>query len=287
KRQIMTATSLFMTTVIVTLVIGIPLAPLCIRLFGNQAPFYIAAALFGVAALCIFGIGSSLRAIPAGTGPETDVWRELREGLAILRGSRALLIGLAELTLALVVVFTVFALGPSYMDKVLHRSPSDTYLFLIPATVGLVAMASVMGQESVRRSRAEVVVFAIAVGGACLVLIGAGPRILTHVGWNGVLLPAVMGLSAVFGGALGAILIPAFALLQERTTEQSRGRIFGGIFTVINAAIAVPLLAAGVAADLFHSVGGVLAVLGLVLCAVAIVCRTRLWRALQLLDTSP
>src|SRR5581483_8902277 len=178
KRQIMTATSLFMTTVIVTLVIGIPLAPLCIRLFGNQAPFYIAAALFGVAALCIFGIGSSLRAIPAGTGPETDVWRELREGLAILRGSRALLIGLAELTLALVVVFTVFALGPSYMDKVLHRSPSDTYLFLIPATVGLVAMASVMGQESVRRSSAEVVVFAIAVGGACLVLIGAGPRIL-------------------------------------------------------------------------------------------------------------
>jgi len=34
-------------------------------------------------------------------------------------------------------------------------------------------------------------------------------------------------LAGVFGCALGALLIPAFTVLQERTTEETRGRIFG------------------------------------------------------------
>ena len=67
---------------------------------------------------------------------------------------------------------------------------------------------------------------------------------------------------SIFGCALGAILIPAFTVLQEGTTEESRGRIFGGVFTVINASIALPLLAFGGAADLSHSVDGVVDVFG-------------------------
>ena len=44
RDQIMGATSLFMTTVILTLVLGVPAATLAIRLVGERAPFYIATA---------------------------------------------------------------------------------------------------------------------------------------------------------------------------------------------------------------------------------------------------
>ena len=46
RKQITEATSLFMTTVILTLVLGVPAATIAIGLFGNYAPFYIATGLF-------------------------------------------------------------------------------------------------------------------------------------------------------------------------------------------------------------------------------------------------
>ena len=282
--QIEGATSLFMTTVILTLVLGIPAAPLAVRFFGNEAPFYIAAGLFLIAALAIFGIGSTLRAVPKGTAPETHVFQELREGVAILGRSPVLRLGLYQLTLALVVVFTVFALGPSYLDRVLHRNPQDTYIVLIPATLGLIVTAAALGQRAVSISRARLMVVALLTGGACLVGIGIAPLILDQFHEGGLLLFVVIALAAVFGCALGGILIPAFTVLQERSTPETRGRIFGGIFTVINVAIAIPLLVAGVAADLFHSVGGVLAGLGVILIAVAIGARTIGWGRLAALD---
>jgi MFS family permease len=284
RTQISAATSLFMTTVILTLVLGVPLAPLCIRLFGNFAPFYVAAGLFGLAALAIYSIGKSLRAVERGTAPESHVLAELREGLMILRRSPALRLGLLQLTVSLVAVFTVFALGPAYMDRELGRSDQDTYIVLIPATLGLISMAAVLGQRAINPSRAALMVTALLAAGGCLVAIGIAPRVLGGLGLAGLLLPLVIVFSAVFGCALGAILIPAFTVLQEGTTEESRGRIFGGIFTVINAAIAVPLLVAGLAADLLHSVAGVIAVLGVILIAIGVICRTLAWPALAVLD---
>jgi len=271
----MGATSLFMTTVILTLVLSVPLAPVTIRLFNNNfAPFYIAAALFAIAGLCILRIGSSLRAVPQGSASETHVIRELKEGLDILRRSPALRIGLLQLALALIVVFTLFALGPPYLKTELGRDDKDTYLVLIPATFGLIATAGVLGQNRVGISRQSMMIAAMIMAGSCLALIGIGPRLFRTVGAVGALLPFVIVMSALFGIALAAILIPAFTILQERSDPQTRGRIFGSIFTVINAAIAVPLVAAGVAADLLKSVGGVLAVVGALLIAIALILRT-------------
>jgi len=286
RDQIMTATSLFMTTVIVTLVVGVPLATLSIKLFGDMAPFYIGSALFAVAGLGIWRIATSLRAVQQGVAPQTDVLRELREGVAILGRSPALRLGLAQLTLSLVVVFTVFVLGPAYMRNVLGRAPDDTYLVLIPATVGMVAAAAVLGRASAwRLSRAHTLLGALVLGGATLLGLGLLPMLWRQIGAQTLMTPTAVVLAALFGCALGALLIPAFTVLQERTTEETRGRIFGGIFTVINAAVALPLLLAGGLSDAFGA-GRIVAGLGGLLVLGAVVLRTRLWRRLAVLDAA-
>ncbi|MBV8196431.1 MAG: MFS transporter, partial [Candidatus Dormibacteraeota bacterium] len=121
RTQITEATSLFMTTVILTLVLGVPAATLAIAFAGNLAPFYIAAALFGVAALSVWRVRLKLRQVRVDDERMPSLIRELREGLAILRANPALRLGLYQLALSLVVVFTVFTLGPVYLVKVLHR----------------------------------------------------------------------------------------------------------------------------------------------------------------------
>lgn len=283
RDQIMDATSLFMSTVIITLVLGVPAATLCIRLVGTQAPFYIAAGLFGVAALAVWRVGTSLRAVPKGSAPSQQVWRELREGLVILGASPALRLALGQLTVALVVVFTIFALGPPYMATVLNRAPEDTYILLIPATMGMVGTAAALGQVIKRLSRARTMVVAFASAGVSLVILGVVPRLFHSIGADSAAIALAIVPATLFGCGLGAVLIPAFTVLQERTTEASRGRIFGGIFTVINAAVAVPLLLAGTLADRF-GVGAVVTGVGTVLVVLAVLAGTRFRAQLAILD---
>ena len=266
RPRIMVATSLFMTTAIITLVVGVPMATISVALLGDQSPFYIATGLFLVAGLLIWRIDTGLRAAARAHAPATHVLRELREGLLILGRDPGLRLALGQLTLALVVVFTEFALGPAYIHNILGRPPEQTYLVLIPATVGLVGTAVLLGHLGARVSRARTLVRSMLAGGALLVLIGLIPGPIRRAGGDGVLTPVAVVLSTAFGCALGALLIPAFTVLQERTDEATRGRIFGGIFTVINAAVAAPLLLAGGLADAFgvdRAVAGLGAVLGL------------------------
>jgi MFS family permease len=284
RDQIMGATSLFMTTVILTLVLGVPAATLAIRLIGERAPFYIATALFAVAALSIWQIGTPLRAVRTVSDGAASLRRELREAISLIAGNPAIRLGLYQLAVALIVVFTVFALGPVFMVRELHRSDQDTYLVLIPATLGLVATAAVLAQSAGNHvSKASTLVGALAVGGAALAAIGATPPFFRGLGAQGAVVPVVLVLSGIFGCALGALLIPAFTILQERTNEETRGRIFGGIFAVINAAVAVPLLVAGIIADAV-GVAGVVAGLGVIIVAGAVVVRLAFWRQLAVLD---
>src|SRR5205823_15091324 len=48
--ELMTATSMFTSTVIVTLLVAVPLSTLAVRFLGTDSPYWIAAALFLLAA---------------------------------------------------------------------------------------------------------------------------------------------------------------------------------------------------------------------------------------------
>jgi len=285
RKQITEATSLFMTTVILTLVLGVPAATIAIGLFGNQAPLYIATGLFGLAALSVWKVSVSLRAEKRSSGPSQSILRELRDGVAILRGSAPLRLGLYQLALAIVVVFTIFALGPVYLVEVLKRSDTETYIVLVPAMFGLLATGGLLGQRPTW-SRATTLVIAIATAGGSLLIMGVVPDLLRTLGAAGLIVPLAVVVGVIFGCALGGLLIPAFTVLQERTDSESRGRIFGGIFTVINAAVAIPLLLAGVLSDLI-GVARVVAALGVILILVAGAVRWLAWKQLRVLEPDP
>jgi MFS family permease len=282
RSQITEATSLFMTTVILTLVLGVPAATIAIGFFGNLAPFYIATGLFGLAALSVWKVSVSLRAEKTSTGPATNILRELRDGIDILRRSPPLRLGLYELALAIVVVFTIFALGPVYLVEVLNRSDNETYIVLVPAMFGLIGTAALLAQRP-NFPRAKTLVAAISGAGLSLLIMGIVPDVLRTHGLPGLMVPLAVAVGVLFGCALGAMLIPGFAVLQERTDTESRGRIFGGIFTVINAAVAIPLLLAGVISDLI-GVARVVAALGAILIILAVAIRWFGWQRLQALE---
>jgi len=142
-----------------------------------------------------------------------------------------------------------------------------------------------LGRRGRRVQRAHAVWLAAVLAGALLMATGYIPGEIVRNHGGLFITPVVLVTSFGFGAAIGAILIVAFTVLQEATDETIRGRIFGGIFTVMNAAVAVPLLVAGQLADSI-GVEAVCVLLGAALVGWGVLCRTALWGWMRLLDTA-
>jgi predicted MFS family arabinose efflux permease len=271
SKQISAATSLFTVTIVVTIVLSVPLASIAQRFLGLEGPYYFGAALFMVASGAIWLIKPRLAAAKKEPGAEAPgVVREIKEALQVIRRSPILPFAFGMLTLSLVIVFTIFALSAGYMQHVLLSRPQNSYILLIPATVGMVLTGTLVSRRSSAAAGERTVAMGLALAGAAMLVLGVLPLILSGAHMVGYLIPLAILLALLFGVGLGAVLIPSLVLIQEATEEATRGRIFGGAFLAINLAIALPLLVAGAVADLVGA-SAVIGFLGVLLIAIGLI----------------
>jgi MFS family permease len=252
KDELMMATSLFTSTVILTLLVAVPVSTLAVRFLGTDSPYWIGTILFLLAAWLIVLVRTDLHVRPNGRSIEEtpDLFFELREGLGYIASRPLVRFAVIQLSLTITIVFSVFVLAPQYMNTVLHLRPTDVYLFLAPAVLGMLLSAFFLGQYGRHYRRGRLLIGGLLGGGVTLLLIAVIPGMLQRFAPNLLLaFPAVFGF--IGGIAFGMLFIPAFTVLQEKTEPELRGRIFGAMFTVVNAAVALPILAAGGLADLF------------------------------------
>jgi MFS family permease len=261
REELISATSLFTTTVMMTLVAGIPIATVAVALFGTIGPYFGATVLFLLAAYFIYAIRPPLNARTLTPVPAQGIFQEVVEGIRFLQRSALARFAFLQLMLTISVVFTIFILAPGYMRTVLLRTTNDAYLILVPAALGMLVMAAVLGQYGKGWAREVVLVWSLIATGLTFIAFGSLPFVLAQLHQPAALVFFAIGFGFLGGLEFGALLIPALTVLQEATTPEVRGRIFGATFTVINGAIAVPLLVAGELADLF-TVNVVLAGMG-------------------------
>lgn len=252
KEELMPATSMFTSTVIVTLLVAVPLSTIAVRFLGVNSPYWIAATLFLIAAGLISAIRTNLHLrTHEMDGYRRDILYELREGLSYITARPLVRFAVVQLSLTIAVIFSVFVLAPGYMSTVLHLRVADVYLFLAPAVIGMLCAAFYLGQYGRHFRRSRLLIGGLLSAGITLMLIAALPYLLTRLSaaWLLVWFPVVFGF--IGGLEFGMLFIPAFTVLQEKTEAELRGRIFGAMFTVVNAAVALPILVAGGLADLF------------------------------------
>src|SRR5438128_1037163 len=117
--------------------------------------------------------------------------------------------------------------------------------------IGMLAAAFYLGQYGRHFRRSRLLIGGLVSAGVTLMLMASVPYLLEQLnaGWLLVSFPVVFGF--IGGLEFGMLFIPAFTVLQEKTEAELRGRIFGAMFTVVNAAVAIPILLAGGLADLF------------------------------------
>ncbi len=255
RRMLITANSMALLTMVLTLVVGGVLAPVVSRI-DLYAPYWCAVVLLVIGGTLIFA--SDIPRLERHTESPVEesasrfrvMMLDLKEGLDALRASRGLRLAFGQVSVAVLVLFNLYTLAPAYVSKVIGISSQDTYVILGPATAGAILSAILLGQFLRHVDKSRVLAGSLVANGVTLLALAAVPEAMRHfpdLQVHNRITGATF--SFLIGVEFGAILIPAVTYLMESTSDAIRGRIFALLYMVINGVSALPVLVAAALAD--------------------------------------
>jgi len=265
RSALITANSMALLTMVLTLVVGGALAPILSRI-DLYAPYWFAVVLLVIAGTLIFA--SDIPRLEPRTESPVEEGRsrfrsmvvDLKEGIDALRASRGLMLAFGQVSIAVLVLFMLFTLAPAYVSKVIGIAAQDTYVILGPATGGAILSAVLLGQFLRHIERTKLLAGSLVANGVTMLALAAVPQAMDHFpdlqAHNRITAAAF---SFLLGVEFGAIMIPAVTYLMESTSDEIRGRIFALLYMVINGVTALPVLIAAALSDtigIAHVIGG-------------------------------
>jgi MFS transporter, DHA3 family, macrolide efflux protein len=250
--------------------VGGALAPVVSRI-DLYAPYWCAVVLLIIGGTLIFA--SDIPHLQRTTEPPVADSRnrfhtmlvDLKEGVDALRASRGLMLAFGQVSIAVLVLFMLFALAPAYVSKVIGIAAQDTYVILGPATGGAILSAVLLGQFVRNIDRTRLLAGSLVANGVTMLALAAVPQAMAQfpdLAVHNRITAAAF--SFLLGVEFGAIMIPAITYLMESTSDEIRGRIFALLYMVINGVTAVPVLVAAALSDTIgtaHVIGGLGALL--------------------------
>jgi len=240
SQQLLAANSLYQATSMGATIVGFALGDPILRLLKYalaglgiaNGEFALLPLCYGLAALCIAWI--RLEETPQ-RHEEANVWREMADGLQVLRQQPSVRSALLQLVLLYSLLAALYVLAISLASAIGSLGPTQFGTLLAMSGVGLAAGALAVAQVGHRFNRRR--------------LASAG---LGTIAWSLVLLGQLrgqlvgtLGLCAVLGVGAALLAIPAQTTIQEDTPEALRGKVFGLQNNLINIALSLPLVLAG------------------------------------------
>ena len=240
NQQLLAANSLYQATSMGATIVGFALGDPILRLLKgalaglgiSNGEFALLPLCYGLAALCIAWI--RLEETPQRHG-EANVWREMADGLQVLRQQPSVRSALLQLVLLYSLLAALYVLAISLASAIGSLGPTQFGTLLAMSGVGLALGALAVAQLGHRFNRRR--------------LASAG---LGTIAWSLVLLGQLrgqlvgtLGLCAVLGVGAALLAIPAQTTIQEDTPEALRGKVFGLQNNLINIALSLPLVLAG------------------------------------------
>jgi MFS family permease len=237
---LLAANSLYQATSMGATIVGFALGDPILRLLQRGlgalgipgGEFLLLPFCYGMAALAI----SRIRMVERGPRRRrSSVWREIGQGLEVLRARPSVRSALMQLVLLYSLLAALYVLAISLAAAVPGLGPTRFGLLLALCGVGLAGGALVVAQLGHGLNRRRLAAAGLATIGASLLLLGQlrGSLVLT------LLLCAVLGVGAAL------LAIPAQTTIQEDTPEAMRGKVFGLQNNLINIALSLPMVLAG------------------------------------------
>lgn len=273
RHQLLSANALFNLTFTAAQLIGFAaVGPILVKAIGIDWLFvatitvYLACAglVMTMPRTPVVAVASSLTTLT----PMQRLWQDIKEGLVFILQDPALMRAIGYLTLASTTFLMVAALGPEFISSVIRLPKEDIGYVVAPAGIGVLVGVLIVPKVVRRIGRDWLIDISLSFAGLMLGLMAIS-RLGLDLFWVSSAPVGIVALvAACFAAVLGVcnafILVPSQTMLQDRSTEQVRARVYATFFTISNAVAFIPIFFAAASADLFGVVNVLLVVAFLV-----------------------
>lgn len=288
--NLMSANSLFATTVVGSIIVGFTLGEPFIALAGGPDAAWSAWSIATLYAISTFGllfVHPPLQ--PRREHPISEIFAEFRESWAYIRGYRPVWSAIARL----VVLFAMFAALSTAAILFAKQDLGTNFSWLLAtAGIGMGCGAGVIGRWGHDWNRRHMVNGGFVGAGLALLLlaaIGSAPyqgglawlAEEARMTWlraledRTVVTACAYALTGIVGFASAWVAIPNQTLLQEIVPEDRRGKVFGVQNMATNIATSLPMGGVGIMADLW-GVRTLIGLLGVVMLVASL--GSKAWR---------
>jgi len=269
KYQLMTANSLFATTMMGSLIFGFALGDPMINIFGIDYVHWGIGLFFFLSAFCLIFVKYKPPVKTAET--KIDFWTDMKEGLVYIKNApvvRSAMLKLAAL-FSIIVMLSIMSIGLSqkylYPDNPAMGAQKFAYIVVF-CGIGMVLGAFLVGQRFRKVEKHLLVYIGIFTCGLSLLMFSLLPLIpqlsVFHFKTRSVLIfyleqfdltyPMLYSyITAILIGVSTAfVAIPTQTILHTEIDPQVRGKVFGILFTLLSTASAFPVLVAAWGAEM-------------------------------------
>lgn len=289
KDLLLSANALFGMGIYGSIFFAYALAGPFIILFGHVYTFLIITSFFLLSAILISFIKVSpdndkredQELILNGFIPKTALKEEITNALKLIARTKEIYSSLFLLTLSQIIILILAVIGPGFTKQVLDIDVEQFPLFIVtPAAFGMVVAAIIIGNYLNKYSKQVMANIGVLISGIAILLLPFGSKVASKAFITTInsylpgllkidILHIMIFLAFVLGIANALVFVPSNTVLQEKTSNRQRGKIYGTLNALSGICSLFPIIIVGGLADLF-GVGKVLTGIGISLLTLGI-----------------
>lgn len=173
-----------------------------------------------------------------------------------------------------VIILIIAVVGPGYASQILDIEVNKFPLFFVtPAALGMFLGSIILGNFFHARAKKTLTTIGIFLSGVGILLLPYGSKVASRDFVHSInaylphfltidILHIMIFLAFILGIANALVFVPSNAILQEKTTDEIRGRVYGALNALVGIMSLFPIIIVGGFADLL-GVGHVLTGIGI------------------------
>ena len=284
KKLLFSANALFGLGLYGSMLIAYILSGPILILLGEVNALFFLAALFMLGSLFIYGIKLPKSKVVKKKSPLTTsknvLMSEVRSAFSLMRRSRAISNSLFLLALSQILLLVLAVIAPGYASQILQISIEQFPLYFIaPAAIGVFLGALLLVHFSQNLSREKMMTLGLFLSGIAMFLLPYGAQIAAKQVvqvyntfprvFDITTLHVMVFLAFVLGLANAFVFVPSNTILQEQTSDELRGKMYGVLNAMVGIFSLLPILLVWSLSDLIGvdkviiGIGGTLLSVGL------------------------
>ncbi len=283
KKNLYSANALFGMAIYGSILISYVLAGPLIILLGSMGAVMLLSVLLVISSIFIFFIklkyAKNIHLEKA--FEEANIFEDLKYTMSLMSRTKDVLTSIFFLALTQTLILVVATIAPGYAASVL-KIPIVQFplLFVAPAALGTVAGAAVLIYYFQNHPKNILITIGIFLSSASMLLLPYGSKVASRdfvITLNqylpGILeidiLHIVVFVAFILGVSNSLVFVPANTILQEKTNEEFRGKVYGFLNAFVGVLSLLPVIIVGGLADII-GVGAVLTGIGFFLLSLGI-----------------